>query len=160
MRSFSSRQACIDYYEQQFPTLPISMIELALDYDIEHPLGPNDDPAKHLENLLSPEAKNLATQLEAEHVKYEKGEVLHQGTVYDSPDDVPILPLAPGLEPGEALDSESDSDSDAEENCPRMKKSIWTSNSDTDTETSLSLDEADSEEEPTCVTIDLQSSID
>ena len=33
---FANRKACIDHYEGQFPNLPRYMIEMALDYDLQH----------------------------------------------------------------------------------------------------------------------------
>ena len=33
---FENRKACIEHYESQFPNLPRYMIEMALDYDLQH----------------------------------------------------------------------------------------------------------------------------
>ena len=115
MRSFPNRQACIDHYNEQFPTLPPYLIELALDFDLAHP---NADPAKHVD-ALNDEAKALAKKLQDEHVQYKKDDVIENGVIYDSPADVPDEPLAEGLQPGEQYDSDT-SDSD-EENVPRLQ---------------------------------------
>ncbi len=117
MRSFANRQACIDHYNEQFPTLPPYLIEMALDFDLQHP---NVDPAQHVD-ALNEEAKALAKKLQDEHTHYQEDAIIENGGIYDSPDDVPKEPLAEGLQPGEQVDTNSDDDSDDEYVPKRMQ---------------------------------------
>jgi len=41
---FANRTACINHYQDQFPNLPRYMIEMALDYDLQHGGSSNEKP--------------------------------------------------------------------------------------------------------------------
>ncbi len=152
MRSFATREACLNYFQEQFPTLPPYLIELAMDFDLGNP---DVDPA-NLRNSITPEARKLAEQMEAEQRQYTEDECLQQGIIFDDPDDVPEEPLAPGVVPGEALSSDDEDDSDAEypkslQYHPRDKNllgSNTTTSSDEDTNS-----DSDTSSEDECATL-------
>ena len=41
---FANREACINHYQEQFPRLPRYMIQMALDYDLNHSGSSNEKP--------------------------------------------------------------------------------------------------------------------
>ena len=54
---FANRKACIEHYQEQFPTLPRYMVELALDYDLATGAATNEKPLTGKEKRKQKQAK-------------------------------------------------------------------------------------------------------
>ena len=70
---FANRKACIDHYEGQFPNLPRYMIEMALDYDLQHGGHTSEKPKT---NKQKREFRRAQKELDVAPVKREINETI------------------------------------------------------------------------------------
>ena len=78
---FANREACINHYQEQFPRLPRYMIQMALDYDLNHGGSSNEKPLTNKEKRKLKQAKKSQQPVKREFEeqiksKLENGEFL------------------------------------------------------------------------------------